>query len=83
MGRFDKTIGAIQYLLEDNTTPRTVRERLTNMVSYLRKEGDDDQRKIATALSELEDLSSDVNIPPYVRTQLYGISSHLEALGND
>ena len=79
---FSKVIGSIQYLLDDNTTPRTVRERLTRMIGYLKKDGEDDQRKISTVLSELEDLSSDVNIPPYVRTQLYGISSQLEALNS-
>lgn len=79
---FERVIQTIEYLLEDTTTPRTVRERLTKLTTYLQGD-EDEQRKIATALSELEDLSSDVNIPPYVRTQLYGISSELEAIGNE
>jgi len=83
MSKFEKTIATIQYLLEDSTTPRMVREKLTRMVAYLEDENGDDQHKISTALSEIEDMSSDVNIPPYVRTHLYGVSSQLESIGND
>lgn len=81
MSRFEKVIGIMEYVLEDTTTPRTVRETLTRLVSYLQGE-DDDETKKNTALSEIDDLTSDVNIPPYVRTQLYGIASQLEAIGN-
>lgn len=82
MSEFDKVIGTMEYILEDSTTPRTVRETLTRLAEYLRSD-EDDQKKIATALSEIEDLSADVNIPPYVRTQLYGLASQLEAIGNE
>ncbi len=79
MSRFKKTITTIQMVLEDSTTPRMVRERLTAMVENLQREDEDDSSKIETALRDLEDMSSDVNIPPYVRTQLYAISGQLES----
>ena len=81
MTEFSPAKDAMDILIEDSTTPKSVREKLKGMKEYL--DGDDDeQRKISTVLSELDDLSSDVNIPPYVRTQLYAISSALEAIGN-
>ena len=79
MSRFNKTIVTIQMILEDSTTPRMVREKLTNMVAILKDESEDDSSTIENALRDIDDMSSDVNIPPYVRTQLYAISSQLEA----
>jgi uncharacterized protein (UPF0147 family) len=80
MTKFSKVEQTMRMMLEDNTTPRTVRDKITNMIAYLGKPEQDDQRKIATVLSEIEDISSDVNIPPFVRTQLYSIASQLESL---
>lgn len=82
MSRFDEVIESMKMLVEDTTTPRSVRDKLNNMVGYLQGD-EDDQRKISTVQSELEDMSADVNIEPYVRTQLYSISSQLEAIGSE
>lgn len=77
MGKFDKIEISMRMLQEDSGTPRSVREKLGNMINYLRAAGDD-STKVSMVLSTLEELSSDVNIPAYVRTQLYSISSMLE-----
>jgi uncharacterized protein (UPF0147 family) len=79
MGKFDKVEIAMRMLQEDVGTPRSVREKLGQMVVYL-KGSDDDSTKVSTALSRLEDISSDVNIPAFVRTQLYTISGMLEQI---
>jgi uncharacterized protein (UPF0147 family) len=83
MSRFAKVEDSIKYLMDDHMTPRSVREKLSRIVQTLTRKDQDDQTKISMAQADLEDLSSDVNIPPFVRTQLYGIASQLEALGND
>ncbi|MBR9700512.1 hypothetical protein GOV11_01460 [Candidatus Woesearchaeota archaeon] len=72
---------AIEMILEDSTTSRAVREKIQAIQSYLETSDEDDQRKISSVLGNLEDMSSDVNLPPYVRTQLYSLSSELEAAG--
>ena len=78
MRSFDRVITTIEIVLEDSTTPRMVREKLTAMITLLKDGSHDDASKIELAQRDLEDMSSDVNIPPYVRTQLYAISSQLE-----
>jgi len=83
MSRFAKVEDSIKYVLEDHMTPRSVREKLNRILVTLARKDQDDQSKISTVLADLEDLSSDVNIPPFVRTQLYSVSGQLEALGND
>lgn len=82
MGTFDKVINYMRVLIEDSTTPRTVRDKVGQMANYLQQSKDDEQTKISNVLSQLEDISSDVNIPPFVRTQIYSISSQLESIGN-
>lgn len=81
-GKFDKVEAAIKYLQEDPSAPRSVREKLNAITQYL-KQPVDDSTKISTILSDIEELCMDVNIPPFVRTQLYSISGILESLGNE
>ncbi len=81
MTEFDGVKNSINVLLEDTTTPKSVREKLTIIVHYLDSE-EDLQKKTSKVLSELDEMSADINIPPYVRTQLFTISSELEALNN-
>ncbi len=82
MSNFTKVEASIKYLMEDSGTSRNIREKLSNMLQYI-KQPIDDQTKISTILSDLEELSMDVNIPPFIRTQLYSISSILEAMNNE
>jgi uncharacterized protein (UPF0147 family) len=78
-GKFDKVEIAMRMLQEDSGTPRSVREKLGQMIQYL-NQNEDDSTKISNILSRLEELCNDVNIPPFVRTQIYSISSMLEAI---
>jgi uncharacterized protein (UPF0147 family) len=77
MTKFDKVEVAMRMLQEDTGTPRSVREKLSDMVQYLRGPGDD-STKISMMLSRLEEMCNDTNIPAFVRTQLYSISGMLE-----
>jgi uncharacterized protein (UPF0147 family) len=79
VGKFEKVEAMMRMLQEDSGTPRSVREKLGQMIQYLSQAGDD-STKISTVLGRLEELCSDVNIPPFVRTQIYSISGMLEAI---
>lgn len=83
MSEFTRVEGAIKYLIEDHMTPRSVREKLNRILQTLARPDLDKQSKISMVQADLEDLSSDVNIPPFVRTQLYGIAGKLEEIGNE
>lgn len=83
MGEFTRVEGSIKYLMEDHMTPRSVREKLNRILQTLARPDLDKQSKISMVQADLEDLSSDVNIPPFVRTQLYGIAGKLEEIGNE
>jgi uncharacterized protein (UPF0147 family) len=79
MNKFEKVEVAMRMLQEDSSAPRSVREKLGQMITYL-KQPIDDNTKISTVLMKLEDFSNDVNIPAFVRTQIYSISGMLEAI---
>lgn len=76
---FDDVGNGLQMLLDEQGTPRNVREKVQGMLVQIKAEGDA-RLKADKLLMELDDLQSDVNIPSYVRTMLMQISSMLEDL---
>jgi uncharacterized protein (UPF0147 family) len=70
-------IAAIREVQEETSLPRAAKTKLDDIVTIL--EGPGDHRlKVSKALSELEELSDGVNLPSFIRTQLWNISSLLE-----
>ena len=70
---------ALQELEQDSSTPKNVKMKLANVVKYL-GENAEVSIKISKALSELEELSTDINMQSYTRTQLFNIVSLLETV---
>ncbi|RME52960.1 hypothetical protein D6783_03280 [Candidatus Woesearchaeota archaeon] len=70
---------ACRELHEDAETPKNVRFKLSLLMQML-EGGGDISVCINRALTELEELASDVNVNSYVRMQLLSISSMLEML---
>ncbi len=83
MGTFDRVIASMHYLLEDTTTPRSVRECLSRQISYLKTSRDDAARKKEAVSSQIDPLTMDPNMPFDVRAQLMGILGKIEEIGND
>ena len=79
MASFDDVAGALRDLLDEQGTPRNVREKVTRMLQSL-KSGEEPRVLADKLLMSLDELQSDINIPSYVRTQLWNVSSMLEAL---
>ncbi len=68
---------AVSELLSDSTVPRNVKVKLENVIKALKEEGDI-SLKINRVLNDLDEITSDVNLQPYTRTQLWNIVSMLE-----
>ncbi len=72
--------GIIEVLAElgnDNTVPRNVKLKLSAITLVL-ENSSERSIKIDKALQELEEITDDGNLQPYVRTQLWNIASMLE-----
>jgi hypothetical protein len=69
----------LNQVAEDRTVPRNIREKISDCVNTLKDEKREKRIKINTVISILDEVTSDVNIPMYTRTQIWNIVSALEA----
>jgi len=76
---FSMIITALNELQNDTGVTKNIKMKISEMISELRA-GVDNSLIANKMLAELEEISSDINIQPFVRTQLYNISGMLETL---
>ena len=79
MASKEEVTAAIENLMEDDQVPNSVNQKLSEMVNDLNS-SQEISLTVNKATSQLEDLCEDVNIPAFVKTQLWGILSLLSAL---
>ena len=76
--RINEVISHLEELREEFDSNRKLKEKMEAVISILSNEP---EMAVEKALIELEELNS-VNLPPYHRTQVWGIVSLLESLKN-
>ena len=67
---------------EDRTVPRNIRNMIVEAKKHLNNEKDDMAVRISNAISILDEVSNDPNIPTYTRTHIWNIVSLLEIMRN-
>lgn len=67
---------------EDRTVPRNIRNLILETKRHLNNEKEDMAVRINSAVSILDEVSNDPNIPTYTRTQIWNIVSLLEVVQN-
>jgi len=71
----------VNEIVEDPTLPKNIKIKLEDITSCLKDVKPKDLRLRADkCIHELDEVSSDVNLQPFVRTQLWSVVSMLEAL---
>lgn len=75
----DDILGAIKDINDDNTVPRNVKLRMQKIAEIMLKDEEVSSR-VNKALYELEEISDDINMQPYTRTQIWNLGSLLETL---
>ena len=75
-----EAIDTLNLIVSTNSTPKTVKKSITDLVTELVKEEDALAVRAANAVSLLDDITQDVNMPSYVRTQLWQAVSKLESI---
>lgn len=74
---------AISTLVEISTnpsTPRNIKKDLTDLITELKKQNSPVSVRAANAISALDDISQDPNMPSYVRVTLWQAVSALERI---
>ena len=81
MNEFEEVIYALTELEQDSLVPKNIKTKINGMLEFI-KENSDSSMKINKLLAELEEISCDVNLQPFIRTQFWDISSMLEAISS-
>jgi uncharacterized protein (UPF0147 family) len=79
MHMFEDIIPLLKQIAEDRTVPRNIREKVDASIVALQNQKEDIKMRINAAVSNLDEVSNDPNIPMYTRTQVWNIVTALEA----
>lgn len=81
MNDVKQVIELLDELQEDTSVSKNVKLKIESMKQELSESNEDNlSLTVNKILSDLEELSGDVNIPMFVRTQIWSITSLLETL---
>ena len=72
-------IAALSEIQSDMSVPRNVRTKI-DLVMHTLKQNSELSTKVNKSLSGLDEVSNDVNLQSYTRTQIWNIMSLLEKL---
>ena len=70
----------IDVLLSDNTVPRNVKSALEEAEKVLMQPEGAYSVRASTATYKIDEVSNDINLPPYARTVIWNILSLLESV---
>jgi hypothetical protein len=74
---------ALKELQEDVSVPRNIRKGAKEVNGILQREDESIDVRVASALSVLDDLVNDPNVPIHGRTAIWNIMSQLESLSSE
>ncbi len=79
-GAMKEALDTLNQLSVKPTTPKTIKKTLSDLTSELVKEEDSLSVRASNAISVLDDLTQDPNMPSYVRVILWQAVSKLESI---
>jgi len=78
--RVEEALAVLDAVSEDSTTPRNIRRAAKNAIESLRTSQYSMAVRAANAISMMDEILQDPNMPPYTRVKLWNIMSILEAI---
>ena len=76
----DEVCEILDYIMNENSVPRNIREAANESSQLLKDEEKDQSVRISTVLGKLDEISNDPNIPVHARTLIWEVLSKLEAI---
>lgn len=70
----------LNRVIVDQSTPRTVKKGVTDLVANLKVDESSLAVQAANAIGALDDITQDPNMPSYIRTSLWQVVSMLEGV---
>jgi uncharacterized protein (UPF0147 family) len=78
--RISQALSVLGTVSEDNTTPRNIRRAAKDSMDALQTKEYTPAVKASNAISMLDEILQDPNMPPYTRVKLWNVMSLLEAI---
>jgi hypothetical protein len=78
--RIEQALSVLGQISEDTTTPRNIRRAAKDSMDALHVEALTAAVRASNAISTLDDILQDPNMPPYTRVKLWNVMSLLEAI---
>ncbi len=78
--RIGEAMNILGMVSEDTTTPRNIRRAAKQAISTLQISENTPAVRAANAISVLDEILQDPNMPPYTRVKLWNVMSLLEAI---
>ena len=75
-----EAIETLNQISGNPSTPKTIKKSITDLINDLNSEEYSMSVRAANAISMLDDITQDPNMPSYVRTQLWQAVSKLEGI---
>jgi len=77
---FNKAIETLNQLATSSSTPRNIRKDIVDLVTNLKSQEYSVSVRASNAISVLDDITQDPNMPSYVRVNLWQAVSALESI---
>jgi uncharacterized protein (UPF0147 family) len=78
--RIKEAMNVLGLISEDTTTPRNIRRAAKQSITALQVADNTPAVRAANAISTLDDILQDPNMPPYTRVKLWNVMSLIEAI---
>ena len=78
--RIEEAMNILGMVSEDTTTPRNIRRAAKQSITSLQVADHTPAVRAANAISTLDEILQDPNMPPYTRVKLWNVMSLLEAI---
>jgi hypothetical protein len=77
---FDNAMQTLNQLATSHSTPKNFKKTISNLINDLKLEEYSISVRAANAISALDDITQNPNIPSFVRTSLWQVVSTLESI---
>jgi uncharacterized protein (UPF0147 family) len=78
--RIKQALAVLGAVSEDNTTPRNIRRAAKDAMNAMQSAEYTPAVRAANAISLMDEILQDPNMPPYTRVKLWNVMSLLEAI---
>ncbi len=78
--RIKQALAVLGAVSEDNTTPRNIRRAAKDSMDALQTKEFTPAVRASNAISLMDEILQDPNMPPYTRVKLWNVMSLLEAI---